>query len=157
MNWGATRQSLTGLTLGALAFALVLLGTRPPGPGLYGDSAGYLGAAESLVHAGTLRVPFASYVSADSTSPLRQWPPGFSMAIAAPMALGIPAVASARLVIAASAAVTVALTVWLLGAAWGALAALVLGLTASVVSVHLDVLSEPLFIAVTVATLAVMV
>jgi hypothetical protein len=157
MNWGATKQSLTGLTLGALAFALVILGTRPPGPGLYGDSAGYLGAAESLVHSGTLRVPFAPYVSPDSTAPLAQWPPGFPVAIAAPMVAGFPAMTSARIVVAASAAITVALTVWLLGFIWGALAAIVLGLTASVVAVHLDVLSEPMFIAVTVATLVAMV
>jgi hypothetical protein len=157
MNWGATKQSLTGLTLGALAFGLVMLGTRPPGPGLYGDSAGYLGAAESLAHSGTLRVPFAPYTSADSTAPLAQWPPGFPVAIAGPMVAGISAVTSARLVVAASAAVTVWLIVLLLGSVWGAIAAIVLGLTASVVAVHLDVLSEPLFITATVATLVLMV
>src|SRR5215469_14910652 len=103
MNWGATKQSLTGLTLGALAFGLVLLGTQPPGPGLYGDSAGYMGAAESLARHGTLRIPFAPYVSADSTSPLAQWPPGFPVLIAGPMLAGASATTSARLVVAASA------------------------------------------------------
>jgi hypothetical protein len=160
MNWGATKQSLTGLTLGALAFGLVMLGTRPPGPGLYGDSAGYMGAAESLVQHGTLRVPFAPYTSADSTSPLAQWPPGFPVAIAAPMLLGANAVTGARLVVAASAAVTVLLTVLLVGTtfafAWGVVAALVLALTASVVAVHLDALSEPPFITAVVATLFLM-
>ncbi len=160
MNWGATKQSLTGLTLGALAFGLVMLGTRPPGPGLYGDSAGYMGAAESLVQHGTLRVPFAPYTSADSTSPLAQWPPGFPVAIAGPMLLGANAVTGARLVVAASAAVTVFLTVVLVGTtfgfAWGLVAALVLALTASVVAVHLDALSEPPFITAVVATLFLM-
>jgi hypothetical protein len=160
MNWGATKQSLTGLTLGALAFGLVMLGTRPPGPGLYGDSAGYMGAAESLVQHGTLRVPFAPYTSADSTSPLAQWPPGFPVAIAAPMMLGANAVTGARLVVAASAAVTVWLAVLLVGStfgfAWGLVVALVLVLTASVVAVHLDALSEPPFISAVVATLFLM-
>jgi hypothetical protein len=160
MNWGATKQSLTGLTLGALAFGLVMLGTRPPGPGLYGDSAGYMGAAESLVQHGTLRVPFAPYTSADSTSQLAQWPPGFPVAIAAPMMLGANAVTGARLVVAASAAVTVWLAVLLVGStfgfAWGLVVALVLVLTASVVAVHLDALSEPPFITAVVATLFLM-
>jgi len=158
MNWGATKQSLTGLTLGALAFGLVMLGTRPPGPGLYGDSAGYMGAAESLVQHGTLRVPFAPYTSADSTSPLAQWPPGFPVLIAGPVLGGASAVTGARLVVAASAAVTVILAMLLVGnaagLAWGVVAALVLMLTTSVVSVHLDALSEPPFITATIATLA---
>src|SRR5262249_25025170 len=152
MNWGATKQSLTGLTLGALAFGLVMLGTRPPGPGLYGDSAGYMGAAESLVQHGTLRIPFAPYISADSTSPLSQWPPGFPTLIAGPMALGTNAAPGARLVVAASAAVTVILTMLLVGSTfgfiWGLVATATVALTASIVAVHLDALSEPPFIAV---------
>jgi hypothetical protein len=152
MHWSV------GPALGALAFGLVMLGTRPPGPGLYGDSAGYMGAAESLARHGTLRVPFAPYTSADSTSPLAQWPPGFPVLIAGPMLGGASAVTGARLVVAASAAVTVILAVLIVGnaagLAWGVMAALVLMLTTSVVSVHLDALSEPPFIAATMATLA---
>jgi hypothetical protein len=144
-----------------LAFALVMLGTRPPpDPGLLGDAAGYLGAAESLVHHGTLRVPFAPYMSADSTSPLDHWPPGFPIAIAGPLVAGFSPITSARLVVAASAALTCAIIVLLLGSsaglAWGLVAAGVVGVTASVVSVHLDVVSEPPFIAAVVATLALM-
>lgn len=161
MNWGATKQSLTGLTLGALAFALVMLGTRPPGPGLYGDSAGYMGAAESLARHGTLRIPFAPYASTDSTSALAQWPPGFPVLIAAPMvASGASAITSARLIVAASAAATVMLIVALVGStfgfAWGLVATLVVALSASVVAVHLDALSEPPFITAIVATLWLM-
>src|SRR5579859_2525529 len=116
MNWGATKQSLIAVSAlaSALSFGLVLLGTAPPGPGLYGDSAGYLGAAESLVHHGTLRVPFAPYASADSTAPLAQWPPGFSTAIAGPMLAGLGSVTSARYVIAAAAAVSAAAVIWLI-------------------------------------------
>jgi hypothetical protein len=144
-----------------LAFTLVMLGTHPPpDPGLLGDAAGYLGAAESLVHHGTLRVPFAPYMSADSTSPLNHWPPGFPIAIAGPLAAGFSPITSARLVVAASAAVTCAVIVLLLGSsaglAWGLVAAGVVGITASVASVHLDVVSEPPFIAAVVATLALM-
>lgn len=172
MNWGATTQSLTDNTHGwhvpaaaalcaTLAFALVMLGTRPPpGPGLLGDAAGYLGSAESLVHHGTLRVPFAPYASADSTSPLDHWPPGFPIAIAGPLRAGFSPITSARLVAAASAAITGAIVVLLIGSnaglAWGLVAALVVGVTASIVSVHLDVVSEPPFIAAVVATLALM-
>ena len=172
MNWGATTQSLTDNThrwhvpavaalCATLAFTLVMLGTRPPpGPGLLGDAAGYLGSAESLVHHGTLRVPFAPYVSADSTGPLDHWPPGFPVAIAGPLWVGFSPITSARVVVAASAAVTCAIIVLLLGSsaglAWGLVAAGVVGITASVVSVHLDVVSEPPFIAAVVATLALM-
>ncbi len=161
MNWGATKQSLTGLTLGALAFALVMLGTRvPPGPGLLGDAAAYMGSAESLVHHGTLRMPFAAYVSADSTAPLDHWPPGFPFAIAVPLATGLSPITSARLVVAASAAITCAIIVILLGSsaglAWGLAAAGAVGITASVVSVHLDIVSEPPFITAVVATVALM-
>ena len=74
--------------------------------------------------------------------------------------LGANAVTAARLVVAASAAVTVFLTVQLVGTtfgfAWGLVAALVLALTASVVAVHLDALSEPPFITAVVATLVLM-
>jgi hypothetical protein len=145
-----------GPALGAIAFGLVLLGTRPPGPGLYGDSAGYLGAAESLVHTGRLRVPFAPYVSADSTAPMAQWPPGFSVAIAGPMLAGASAITGARIIVAASAAVTAILTVWLLGPVWGSIAVLVLGLSTSVATVYLNVLSEPPFIAAAIAAVALM-
>ncbi|HZS57734.1 MAG TPA: hypothetical protein VFA43_00595 [Gemmatimonadaceae bacterium] len=138
-----------------------MLGTRvPPGPGLLGDAAGYLGSAESLVHHGNLRVPFAPYVSADSTSPLDHWPPGFPIAIAAPLRAGFSPITSARLVVATSAAITCAVIVLLLGSnaglAWGLAAAGAVGITASVVSVHLDVVSEPPFITAVVATLALM-
>jgi len=160
MNWGATKQSLTGLTMGALAFGLVMLGTRSPGPGLYGDSAGYMGAAESLTRHGTLRIPFAPYASADSTSALAQWPPGFPVLIAGPMLGGVSATTAVRLVVAASAAVTVMLIMVLIGPtfglAWGVVATLVVGLTASVVAVHLDALSEPPFITAVIGTLLLM-
>ncbi|HEX5972669.1 MAG TPA: hypothetical protein VFY85_12135, partial [Gemmatimonadaceae bacterium] len=64
--------------LGVLAFALVLAVTDPPGPGLDPDALSYMGAAESLVARGTYRIPTAPWTSADSTSPLAHFPPGFS-------------------------------------------------------------------------------
>jgi hypothetical protein len=172
MNWGATTQSLTGrqhawhvpavaALCATLAFTLVMVGTRPPiGPGLLGDAAGYLGAAESLVQHGTLRVPYAAYQSADSTTALAQWPPGFPTAIAGPLLVGFSPITSARLIVAASAAVTCAVAVLLLGSSaglgWGLAAAVAVGMTASVASVHLDIVSEPPFIAALVATLGLM-
>src|SRR5262249_15375481 len=90
-----------------------------------------------------------------------QWPPGFPTLIAGPMALGTNAVTGARLVVAASAAVTVLLTMLLVGSTfgfiWGLVATATVALTASIVAVHLDALSEPPFIAVLVATLWLMI
>jgi hypothetical protein len=146
----------------ALAAAiLVAIGTAPPGPALYGDSAGYLGAAASIAHHGTLRVPDAPYTSADSTAPLAQWPPGYPALLAVPMHWGASDAASARIVNVISAAVTVLLVALLLGDAagpgWGALGAVAVIVTTSVVWIHLEVLSEPPFTALTMLTLALMV
>jgi hypothetical protein len=140
---------------------LVGVGTRPPGPGLYGDDFGYLGAAESLARFGTLRVPNAPYSSPDSTSPLAQWPPGFPLVVAAPIAGGLSAIQAGRVVVILSAAISAALIVLIVGGAstpaWGLLAVLVVGSTTSVAGTHLEILSEPPFIALTLLTLGLMV
>jgi hypothetical protein len=153
-------RALAGV-LAALAAVLVAAGTRPPGPSLYGDSSGYLGAAQSLVRQGTLRVPNAPYTSADSTKPLDQWPPGFPALLAIPMRAGASPMASARIVVILSAACTIGLVVLIVGGAagatWGALAALAVAVVTSVVGTHLEVLSEPPFIALAFLTLALLV
>jgi len=149
------------LLLAAGAAALVAVGTLPPGPGLYGDDAGYLGAAQSLARTGALRVPFATYTSADSTAPLAQWPPGMSLLVALPVRLGLEPVPAGRLIVIASAATTILLVVLIVGsaagAAWGALAALAVAVTSSIVATHLMILSEPPFIALAMLTLALLV
>jgi hypothetical protein len=147
--------------LGAVAFGLTLAATRPNGPGLDPDSVSYVNAARSLVRFGSLRVPQDDWESPDSTTPLVHFPPGFSAAIAIPHALGVPPITSARLVEAAAALMTVALTTWLAtsaaGIAAGLAAAITVMVTPAIASVHESVLSEPLFLALLLGVLAVMV
>ena len=147
--------------LGILAFALVLAVTDPPGPGLDPDALSYMGAAESLVTQGTYRIPAAEWTSADSTSPLAHFPPGYSTALAIPVALGMTPPQAARLVNALAAAVTVITLVLVVGAATSMLAAALAGVALLVMpamaTVHLSVLSEPLFLALLALTLAAMV
>lgn len=147
--------------LGIVAFTLVLLATDPPGPGLDPDALQYMGAAESLAEHGEYRVPTAKWSSADSTSPLGHFPPGFSTALALPVRFGLASTQAARLVEAAAAAITVTVLVLLVsGAATplaGMLAAVALFATNAMHEVHVSVLSEPLFLACLALTLAAMV
>jgi hypothetical protein len=138
------------LATGAAAVALVWDGTRYPGPGLYGDGGGYLGAAESLVHHDGLRVPFATYDSADSTSVLAQWPPGFPVVLSVPLWAGAGPMAAIRIVQGVVGGCTVALTAVIVATAtapvWGAAVAVALLATPAIVAVHLNVVSEPLYL-----------
>lgn len=146
--------------LGILAFALVLIATDPPGPGLDPDALAYLGSAESVAASLDYRVPAAAWESADSTAPLAHFPPGYSTALALPVRLGMPAPQSARLVNALAAGVTTAAMVLLVGAATTPLAGILLALAffamPAMHSVHASVLSEPLFLACVALTLAAM-
>lgn len=144
-----------------IAAALVFVSTQSPGPGLDPDAMAYMGAATSLVHRGTLRVPTGEWDSPDSTSALSLWPPGYPAAIALPMELGLSPVQSGRWINVVAAGIT-ALVVGLLvasaaGSGAGLVAVLVVFATQSVFDVHLSVLSEPLFIALLLLTLAAMV
>jgi hypothetical protein len=149
------------LLLGIAAFALVLAVTDPPGPGLDPDALSYFGAAESLVAHGEYRIPTAAWTSADSTSSLAHFPPGYSTALAIPAALGMAPPQAARLVDALAAGVTIATLALLVGAATppitGALLALALLAMPAMAEVHLSALSEPLFLALLALTLAAMV
>ena len=146
--------------LGSVACYGVLAITEPPGPGLDPDTMSYLGAAESLVRHGTLRIPAAHWMDADSTEALGHFPPGFPLAIALPVALGAPPAQAARGVEAAAAFATVALAVWLVGAAAGAAAGLLAGavllVTPAFAFDHWQIVSEPLCLALLLATLALM-
>jgi len=140
-----------------IAFALVLFATDAPGPGLDPDAVHYLGAATSLVRHAGYRVPIGSWSAADSTQPLAHFPPGFPTAIAIPEAAGLPPIQAARLVIALSAFASAALLFLLVHAACGPrVAALTVAIAAStpaLVGVHLAILSEPLFMALALATI----
>jgi hypothetical protein len=120
----------------------------------------YLGAAESFVSHGTLRIPSASWDEPSGTSPLDHFPPGFSLALAVPIALGVPPVQSARLIESASAGSAMGLAVWLVagiaGPVAGALAGVALLVQPALALDHLRVLSEPLFLLLLVASLALM-
>ena len=147
--------------LGAVAAALSLLITTPPGPGLDPDAMEYLGAAESLVHRGAFRVPAAAWDDPDSTSPLQHFPPGYSMVVAPGVAAGLSSVQCARLEQALAAGATLGLSFWLVssvaGTAGGLLAALVLLVTPAMASDHVRILSEPLFLVLLLATVLLMV
>jgi hypothetical protein len=148
----ASRRYLATLAVvsAAAGAALVWSGTQNRGPGLYGDGAGYLGAAQSFAQHGTLRVPFANYDSADSTSALAQWPPGFSLVLSVPLMAGAGPRAAIRIVQAAVGAALIALTSVLVATAtapvWGAVTTVVLLVTPAIVYVHLNVVSEPLYL-----------
>jgi hypothetical protein len=151
---------LLAALLGVAAAALSLRVTTPPGPGLDPDAMQYLGAAESLVEHGTLRIPAAEWDDADSTSDLLHFPPGYPLLIAPGVAAGLGSAQSARLVQAAAAGFLLALAFWLVGdvagVAGGLLAALVLLVTPAMASDHVRILSEPPFLALLVATLMLM-
>ena len=142
------------------AFVAVLWITRPPGPGLDPDAMSYLGAAESFAEQGTLRIPVGTWDSPDGTEALGHFPPGFSLALAGPVALGADPVQAARTIEAASAAVTAGLVVWLALGVGGPVAAVLAGtllvFTPGFALDHLRVLSEPLFLALAALTLLLM-
>lgn len=142
---------LLPLTLGLLA-GLYSFWLTAVTPGLEPDSMSYLGAAESLVRHGALRVPWTHWPEADSTSPLSDFPPAFPIAIAVPLAAGVPQVQAARWVMLLGFAVAVGVVAALIADAAGVAAAVLMtGLvlaTPAVVGINTIVMSEPLFLAV---------
>ncbi len=154
------RRSVLAALFGAAACYGVLVLTDPAGPGLDPDTMSYLGAAGSLARQGTLRIPMADWHGADSTTHLGHFPPGLSLAVAVPAALGAPLEQAARGVEALAAFGTVALAVWLVASVSGPVAAALAGLvlleTPDLVLDHAAILSEPLFLALMVATVALM-
>lgn len=146
---------------GALTTLAVLFATAPRGPGLTPDGMSYLAAAQSFAHGGPLREPFASWSSPDSTSRLVDYPAGFSVALAAPVALGISPPQAARWLEALSLGLTLGLAVHLLGTLAGTGGAVagcgLLFLMPALTDISLLVVSEPLFFLIMVACLTTMV
>jgi hypothetical protein len=151
---------LLPLAFAGAALVAVLWITRSPGPGLDPDAMSYLGAAESFAEHGTLRIPAGTWDSPDGTEALGHFPPGFSLVLAGPVALGADPVQAARAIEAVSAAVTAGLVVWLALGAGGPVAAALAGallvLTPGFALDHLRVLSEPLFLSLAALTLVLM-
>jgi hypothetical protein len=149
------------LILGAIAAALSFAITAPPGPGLDPDAASYLGAAQSLARGQGYRIPISDWATADSTSALSHFPPGYPTAIAIPITLGLSPLNAARVINAVSVFVDVALAMWLVASIAGMAAGIGLSLALmampAFVEVHLSVLSEPLFLCCIIAALAAMV
>lgn len=106
-------------------------------------------------------MPIAPWASSDSTAPISHFPPGLSATLALPIALGMAPPQAGRLVDALAAFVTVGTAAYLTAIAAGPLAALLLAaalvVTPALVSDHLDVLSEPLFLACAMLALLAMV
>ena len=147
--------------LGAIACWFVFNWTQPAGPGLDPDAVQYVAAAKSLAANGTLEIPDDSWDSPDSVDPLTHFPPGLSTVLAGPVALGADPVQAARVVNGVAALVLIALVFmlvsWAEGRAAGAIAAIGIAVTPAVAFLFLDVLSEPLFLALAVTALACMV
>jgi len=129
--------------------AIVARGTAAPGPGLDPDALSYVGAAESLARAGTYRVPASNWTAVDSTEALAHFPPGFSTAIAIPVAAGLAPQQAARLVVVVCAAMGAAIlfttVASAVGIVWAALAVVCVFATPAVLSQHLSLLSEPMY------------
>jgi len=148
--------------LGGVITALcVLAATAPRGPGLTPDGMSYLAAAQTLVRSGSLREPFAVWSASDSTAPLADYPAGFSLVLAVPIALGAPAPQAARWVEALCAGAAVGFSSALLGelagAAGAAFGVALLLLLPALTDVTLLVLSEPLFLLILTGVIAEMV
>ena len=157
-NWQRiTAQLLPPVALGAVAFALALAITDPPGPGLDPDAMAYLGAAESLAMHGEFRAPTTTWASADSTEPLAHFPPGYPAVLAIPVSLGMQPAQAARLVQATAAFITVATLVVIVTAASSGITAVLVVIALLTMTamheVHASVLSEPVFLACLMLTL----
>jgi hypothetical protein len=148
------------ILVGALAVLMMNSSWLLPGP--TDDSIQYLTAAESFVDGDGFRVPFSSWASASDTAPLRHYPPGFSAAIGGVMTLtGVRSDVAALWILAVSGGLSLGLTFligyWTGGMVSGFLAAGLVALLPSFSTLHIGVWSEPLFLALTLATVALLV
>jgi len=157
-----TIRFLVSVTIGAVAaLSVLIINSSWLTPGVNGDSVAYMTAAESLAKDGTLRIPVSSWASADSTATLAHFPPGFSVAMAVPIkAFGVRAEVAALWTVAASVGLVLGMVVWIAsayaGLAAGVLSALLLFGTPGWTKIHLSVWSEPLYVAITLVMLYVM-
>jgi hypothetical protein len=121
----------------------------------------YLGAAQSLARTGRLREPFALWNSEDSTSTLADYPAGYSLILALPVAAGVPGPRAAAWVEALSVGGAVGVASALVASISGELGALVtvvlFALMPALVDVSFLVVSEPLFLLFLSLTIAGMV
>jgi hypothetical protein len=151
---------VVALILGMLAAGWVGWLTRAPGPGLSPDGMSYLGAARSIAAGHLPYVPFADWSDDDSTSRLRDYPPGFSTLIAVASFPNRPAESGGRWVEIVAAFVVVGGIALILGRAQGAMTGIAGALAFVAAPVFIAdysiVLSEPPFLAILVALLGVL-
>ncbi|MFL5612735.1 MAG: hypothetical protein ACJ796_03655 [Gemmatimonadaceae bacterium] len=151
----------TAFVAGLVAMVATFVITSPPGPGLDPDAASYLGAAEALAHGSGYRVPVSDWTSADSTSALTHFPPGYPTAMALPILLGAAPRQAARIVDGVAAFIEFAVVTWVVASVTGAITGLCLAAALLVMHpiavIHLSVLSEPLYLACSLCALAAMV
>ena len=154
------RKYLAAGVAGLVAAIGVWIISAPPGPGLDPDAASYLSAAESLAGGRGYRILIADWRSADSTTALAHFPPGYPTALAAAIAVGASPANAARIVNAGAAFITVAVAAALVTSVAGLVAGLSLAVALLVmhamVLIHFSVLSEPLFLACLVCAVAAM-
>lgn len=119
--------------------------TRAPGPGLSPDGMSYIGAARAIAAGHAPRVPFADWNDEDSTSRLKDYPPGFPALIAVFRGGRQVEIVSAAAL--GFGAVMVS----------GPVAALMFIATPAFISDYSIVLSEPPFLAILVTVLGLLV
>ena len=145
---------------GCIAGATVLYVTRPPAPGITGDSVFYLSGAEALATSGKLAYATQAWRATDSLTPMTRVMPGLAVAIAAGRLAGVSAVAAARVVQALSAFAIAFAVAWLAYSVAGPVTAALLIASVLVLPtflyVHLYVLTEPLFLVCLITALLLM-
>ncbi len=143
-----------------IAASVVWVATRD-GVVLMPDSMSYLGAAASLNAHRSLRIPMANWNDFDSTSALRQFPPGYSIVLAIAGRLGATPMQAPRvvasLVVASSIFLLAALLLWCDAGWWSLAAPLLLMSVRGVALGALTALSDPLFVVTVLFTLYLMV
>lgn len=147
----ARHSHWTWLLLGAVATGTVLYVTRL-GPGAGGDSTSYLMGAENLL----LGNGFSRYSGGYEIRPITGFPPFYSLVLAAAAKTGLELFAAARLLNAvlfgANVVLVCAMVHWLTGSVVAPLLAGLLCLTRPILlELHSWVMSEPLFIFLSLA------
>lgn len=141
------------LLAGVSAWGVLLMNQSPRLPGTHSDGVEYTTAAESLARDGSFTIPVTHWSDPDSTTVLSHYPPGFSLAIAAPMrVVGASTETALEWVMAAGAGLAVAVIFWVASAAggpWAAwLAALLVICTPALAKLYVGVWSETLYLGV---------
>jgi hypothetical protein len=158
-----SHAAIVALILGVVATAGILVAPESKSWADSGDVMFYLGSAETFAHGGGLRTPIGPWEggAADSLTVTSHYPPGFGLVLGTVIKLGATPNAAAKLVRAVSLGITVGLVALLVGTlvgvGAGALAGVMVMVSPMVVFTHTIVFSEPVFTALLVATIVLMV